>query len=621
MKRIIISISLSLAAYGAVAQEQGVIDQQIEVSETVVNSQRTDVNSMGLPLTISVLSDSLLTFSHQQSLLPQLSEYVPGLFVSQRGVMGYGISTGAAGGIKIRGIGGSPTSQVLVVIDGAPQYMGIMGHPMADSYLASSTERVEVVRGPQSMQYGSGAMGGVINIVTRDVYEDGVQGFADLMYGSYNSLESSAGASYRSGALSASGSLSYSRSDGHRENMDFDQVSGAVKLGYYKSGPWRVEGDLNITEYNASNPGTDVLPINDNDSRVVRGEASVNITNRYDRTSGGVSLYYNFGRHHINEGYYDGESPLEYRFKSRDVMAGVAAYQSYRYVKGGDVTLGIDYRYMGGETKNVYLDGSPETPLLDKDFSELAGYINFKQQITQRLSLNAGVRLDGRFGEQSEWVPSAGVSYTSGESGLFRAVAAKGFRYATIREMYMTAMQNPDLEPESLMSYELSYGQRLCGMQLEATLFYIDGDNIIETTVVDSRPIYSNTFEVKNWGVELSLNGQLWRKLSLMSNYSYLNMKNVVVSAPEHKLYVGLGYGLTRWSFSGGVQYIAGLYSSTAPIEKQDFVLLNASVSFKASDKLSIYLRGENLTDSSYEILDGYIMPGATCFGGVRLQF
>lgn len=87
--------------------------------------------------------------------------------------MGYGVSTGAAGGMSLRGIGagvnaaGGPTTSLLVLIDGHPQYMGLMGHPIADAYQSMMAERVEVLRGPASVLYGSNAMGGVINIVTR----------------------------------------------------------------------------------------------------------------------------------------------------------------------------------------------------------------------------------------------------------------------------------------------------------------------------------------------------------------------------------------------------------------------------------------------------------------------
>ena len=62
--------------------------------------------------------------------------------------MGYGVSGGAAGQMTLRGVGGGPTTGLLVLIDGHPQYMGLMGHPIADACQSMLADRVEVVRGP-----------------------------------------------------------------------------------------------------------------------------------------------------------------------------------------------------------------------------------------------------------------------------------------------------------------------------------------------------------------------------------------------------------------------------------------------------------------------------------------
>ena len=127
----------------------------------------------------------------QPSLLPTLTEQVPGLFTTARGIMGYGVSDGAAGGISLRGLSGG-SGRLMVLIDGHPQYMGLMGHPIADAYQSLMAERVEVLRGPASVLYGSNAMGGVVNIVTRGMREDGVKTYADIGYGSYNTLQTEA---------------------------------------------------------------------------------------------------------------------------------------------------------------------------------------------------------------------------------------------------------------------------------------------------------------------------------------------------------------------------------------------------------------------------------------------
>ncbi|NJK86928.1 MAG: TonB-dependent receptor plug domain-containing protein [Bacteroidales bacterium] len=124
--------------------------------------------------------------SGESAILPVLSGQVPGVFITERGVTGFGVSDGAAGQISIRGLGGNPTMQVLVLIDGHPQFMGMMGHPLPDAYVASDVERVEVIRGPASALYGSNAYGGVINIITKKQVNEGISLQAKALYGSYD---------------------------------------------------------------------------------------------------------------------------------------------------------------------------------------------------------------------------------------------------------------------------------------------------------------------------------------------------------------------------------------------------------------------------------------------------
>jgi len=151
-----------------------VIDEKKPIEEAVVTGTRNETDIRHLPFTVSVVGRSQIEQSHEVSLLPILSEQVPGLFVTQRAMMGYGVSEGAAGGISMRGLSGG-SGRMMVLIDGHPQYMGLMGHPISDAYQSFLAERVEVLRGPASMLYGSNAMGGVINIVTRRMQDDGVR--------------------------------------------------------------------------------------------------------------------------------------------------------------------------------------------------------------------------------------------------------------------------------------------------------------------------------------------------------------------------------------------------------------------------------------------------------------
>ena len=105
----------------------------LTIDEVVVTGTRHQTDIRHLSQTVSVVNRKRIEQSMQPSLLPVLTEQVPGLFTTSRGVMGYGVSNGAAGGISLRGLSGG-NARLMVLIDGHPQYAGIFGHPIADAY-------------------------------------------------------------------------------------------------------------------------------------------------------------------------------------------------------------------------------------------------------------------------------------------------------------------------------------------------------------------------------------------------------------------------------------------------------------------------------------------------------
>ena len=357
----------------------GKLIDAIQIHEVVVTGTRNETDIRHLPMTISVIDRKQIEQSMQPSILPILTQQVPGLFITARGIMGYGVSGGAAGGMSLRGIG-SGSGRLMVLIDGHPQYMGLMGHPIADAYQSLMAERVEVLRGPASVLYGSNAMGGVINIVTRQLHEEGVKTNINLGYGSFNTLQSEVTNRIRKGGFTSLISGSYNRTDGHRRNMGFEQYGGYAKLGYEFSPYWNIRGDVNVTHFNASQPGEVTDPMIDADQSITRGMTSVAVENRYERTSGAVSFFYNWGDHWINDGYTanpdDKNSPKPYRFDSHDDMMGISWYQSAQLFTGNRLTAGVDYYRFGSKAQNRYVEGErngEREHIVDKVQHEIAG--------------------------------------------------------------------------------------------------------------------------------------------------------------------------------------------------------------------------------------------------------
>ena len=602
------------------------VSRDYQTDEVVITGTRNATDIRHLPMTITTLNRQLLIKDNRTSVLPTLSEQVPGLFVTSRGILGYAVSDGGSGSMSLRGISAS-SGRMMVLIDGHPQYMGIFGHPVADVYQTFLADKVEVLRGPASLLYGSNAMGGVVNIVTRKMQDDGVNTNVNVGYGSYNTLQTEATNRVRSGRFSSVVSASYNRTDGHRSNMAFEQFGGYGKVGYELGSNWRAYADINMTHFKTHNPGTVSNPIADATQWITRGAASAALENHYDKTSGALSLFANWGHHKINDGYSPsgGGSPQTAYYLSNDALMGFSLYQSVQLFHGNRITAGIDFQHITGHAWNRSIATRETTnTYADKSENEVAGYVDFRQDIASWLTLDAGLRLDHHSQAGTEWVPQAGLSFRLPQDAQVKAMVSKGFRFPNLREMYMFPPQNDALKAERLWNYELSYTQRLLDSRLVygVNVFYLKGDNMIQTQRIDGRPRNVNTGEIENWGVELNGTYRINDVWTANANYSALHMENHVVAAPESKLYGGVSYSHGRWAFNTGVQWVSGLFTAVGDNEqKESFVLWNADVNYRVSSVLTLYAKGENLLAQKYEINAGFPMPKATFMGGVNVSF
>ena len=368
----------------------------------------------------------------------------------------------------------------------------------------------------------------------------------------------------------------------------------------------------------------------DGDQRITRGVTSFALSNNYEKTSGAVSFFYNWGDHWINDGYTPsaGETSQDGRFNSNDNMMGVSLYQSTQFFKGNRITFGFDWFRYGGKAWTDYVSGEDagtRSDLVDKHEDEVAGYVDFRQDIWSWLTLNAGLRVDHHSRVGTEWVPQAGLAFHLPHAIELKASATKGFRYPILREMYMFPPQNPDLQSESMWNYEIALSQTLLDGRFRygVNVFYIDGKNLIVTLPNPNGTgmLNQNSGTIYNSGVELQAAYHINKEWSVDGNYSFLHMENPVIAAPEHKLYAGANFTKGRWSVSTGLQYIAGLYTAVGDNPQQeDFVLWNLRGSFRICKWLNIWVRGENLLAQKYEINAGYPMPRATVTGGFNIN-
>lgn len=591
------------------------------IDEVVVTGSRNAVDVRHLPMTVTVIAQDQLNEKHHSSILPTMMEQVPGMMVTSRSMLGYGVSTGAAGGINLRGISGG-AGQLMVLIDGHPQYQGIYGHPIADSYQTIMAERVEVLRGPASVLYGSNAMGGVINIVTRSMHEDGIKNNINIGAGSYGTIQVDASNQIRSGKFSSIISGQYERTDNHRPQMGFEQYGGYLKLGYDICENWNSYFDANVTHFNASYPGPENSPLYDADQWITRGVVSAALENHYNKTSGAISVYSNFGRHKIDDGTSDATMPTNRYFRSKDALTGVSVYQSAQLFEGNRVTAGVDYQHIYG---NAYYTSKEDGSVLDtpnkqsgKSYrNEIAGYIDFRQDIANWLTADAGVRLDHHSVSGTEWVPQFGIVIRPLSTGEIKVMASKGFRNPTMRELYLYPPSNEYLEPERIWNYEMSWKHRLANFSYGANLFYIKGDNMIQT--IQRKNV--NTGEIENYGLELEASLKLNEYWTMSTNHSFLHMKNKIVAAPGYKGYFETKYHQNKWGGILNLSYIDGLYTVVGENDKKEnFCLLNLTIDYQLNKTIRLWARGDNLLAQSYQINEGYPMPRATFMIGTNLK-
>ena len=270
----------------------------------VVTATQIEALRSTVPNAVSLISRADITTSGETSVLPLISRMVPGAFVTERGVLGYGVAQGAAGTIMIRGTGGDPNTQVLVLTDGRPQLMGLMGHPLPDTYVSSGVERVEVIRGPASLLHGTNAMGGVVNIIYQKPTATGLGADLGVSYGTFNTQKYELSGVYglKGGGIRISGN--HYETDGHRPYSSFRSNTGAVRGHAVLGEHFTLSADASLTDFRTYDPGPASAPRVDNWVDITRGSSGVSLENNHGSAQGALKMFLNWGRHDIYDGFH-----------------------------------------------------------------------------------------------------------------------------------------------------------------------------------------------------------------------------------------------------------------------------------------------------------------------------
>ena len=610
-KLLLLSVSIALVSNSMFSQQniRSILQDTINLDEVVVTGTTVKVNRRNVPMSVSVINNLQIAESNESAILPVLNGRVPGLFVTERGIMGFGVASNAAGQISIRGIGGSPTTGVLMLLDGHPQFMGIFGHPLPDSYISSDVERVEVIRGPGSILYGSNAMGGVINIITKKQTKEGFNSNAHIMYGSYNTQKYMASTGYKKNRLSLFASINHDQTDGHRPNSDFSITNGYLKMTYKINENVQAYTDFSMAHFKATDPGPDTInAVPGSSLDITRGYWAFTIDNNYDKYSGTAKIFYNFGEHKISDGFH-----------STDENWGLNIFESIKLFRGNNITLGADYLTYGGRAENELAINGQGMLFKDTTLYDAGIYGFVQQEVFNKLTFNAGLRMQNHQVYGREWIPAGGFSFKITRGTTLKASISKGFRSPTIRELYIWN-HNENLSPEIIMSYEAGILQSFFDhkLKLELTGYIIKGDNLIINIPMVGL---ENAGEVVNKGIEFAANSNPFKNMGINLTYSYIDMISPVYATPKHHLFISGNYILNKLQFMTSIQHVNHI--DTDPSEKvsfQSYTLVSSKISYKAWKYAQFFFSAENILNQKYENNLYYPLPRITVFTGVKFN-
>jgi len=587
-----------------------------EMDPVVITGTRITRQKSEIPASISVVSRKEIENNTQINILPVLANKVPGLFVNERNMVGYGVGPDSGGNISIRGVSGTPNTRILMLIDGQPQFMGIFGHPISDAYTGSDIERVEVIRGPGSILYGSNALGGAINLITRQP-EEGLMLYGKAAYGSYNTSLFTGSVGFNKNKFNVFGSVNHENTDGSRSDANdaFQNTTGYLKLDYQISKNLNISLDGNIIDAKYNFPGSVEIPQDTARRDYLRGRTALSLENRFEKVEGAFMFYYNYGDHSFTDG-----------FRSNDHNYGLTFYQNLKFFKGNVITLGYDFKKFGGEASNIYTpEFIPKGFDTEHEITENDIYALFQQSI-KKFSFDVGYRFvnNSKYGNQH--VPALGISYRFTPNSFVKASATKGFRSPAIIDLFLFPTSTDTLTAEELWNYELTWGQSFLEgkVDFEITGYIIDGENMIqEVLIATPPPVKQNTGAFTNKGMEFTTNYHPLNNLNFSLNYTYLNTSQAFKYAPKNEINFHGFYNLKPVSFMLYLKFVNGLnnYIGQDEVTTINYTLINLKINWQATSWLNVFLEGNNLLDTKYQIDRGYPMPGINVLAGVELRY
>ncbi|MBR3627736.1 MAG: TonB-dependent receptor [Elusimicrobia bacterium] len=542
---------------------------------------------------------------------------VPGVLVQKTG------DTGRTDP-SIRGFGDN-CRRIIVLIDGKPEFMSLFGCGVSHSMLAGNVDRVEITKGPDSVLYGSGALGGVINIITKTPTKP-LEGSIDVSFGSFNTQNGKIYVGGLQNNVLYEVAANKITSDGHLENSQYNATDVYEKLGYIFR-----DGSTLIFEAKQFQGLKHEPEARTKDGGKIYGN---NYWEDYHRNSYQLKFDKFFSRGHLTvRGYRnDGDHKFSNNWHSKDSLTGAMANYDWEIVDSNLLKLGADYKQQEGELLS-------QDPIKGKmnigkwKLYEYAFYALDKHNFTDNFAAVAGARYNKNEISGEQFVPRAGLEYQLTESLLFKGLYSRGFRSPYLNELYLVPAKNENLKPETVDSYEIGADFKKDDFVFNVTGFVMKGDNLIEKVENKIKPpMYTlqNTGDYEFKGVELYLSYIFSKFMDAQAGYTYFDAGDHTQGRPRDKVDLNVNFNISKWSLSLNSMYVGNYYSQDKKQERlNDFAVVSAKLSFAVNDNIKLFVDGENLTNQEYEIFldrdaDNYPitkMPGTAVYFGTQIKF
>ena len=533
---------------------------------------------------------------------------------------------GGPGGLTAVRIRGAEDAQTLVLIDGvrANDPSAPAGAFDFGNLLTGSIQRVEVLRGPNSVIWGSQALGGVVNVVTQAPI-DGLAARANAEYGYADQVSANAAVALGNDRLQGALTGGYFRTDGISQAAAGSEVDGYRQ--YNASGRLRFEFapgfGIDLRGYYA-NSRTEL----DGFPAPAFSFADTEEYSTAEELYGYAGIFANIGPvanrlaftiADINRDNFDpaiGTDPV-FLYRGR----------SERYEYRGDAKLVEQVRVtFGAERENLrFYDGA------DTFRADITSF--YGQAIVtpvEAVTLTAGVRNDdhSRFGGHTTWGASAAVKPF--ENTLLRASYGEGFKAPTLYQLFAPFYGTDTLRPETAESWEVGIEQSaLAGAaKLGVTWFHRDTRNQIDFDLVSFT--YANIARTRAEGVEIELALKPVEALTVTANYTYTDAENrsagfegnQLARRPQDTASLSADYRLPfGLSLGGTVTIVGDSFNDQGNFTRLDgFALGSIRAEMPIGDRFAVYGRVENLTDEKYQVVSGYGTYGRAAYAGVRLK-